>query len=210
MPSVTRSTRRSRERRASTVERLLTTTEQLLSDGHRFTEIPVERILEDADVSRPTFYAHFSDKAALLARLAERGAADFAAAADSWTGDEPWLGPEGVEAVLAGMLKTYRKHAPVLQAVGEVAAYDETVRDLWRNAAAMYVEVAAERIRNGQASGHVSPDVDPDMTAYAIIQMVQSAISDHVAHGSSRRDKQLLRALARAGWLAAYGRVPDA
>ena len=209
MPSVTRSTRPGRERRASTARRILDATERLLRDGHRYTEIPVERIIADAGVSRSTFYAQFPDKAALRAELAERGGAEFTAAADQWVREDPSSGPAGVEAVLASMLKVYRRHAVVLQALGEVAAYDDSVRDVWREGAMREVEAAASMIRRHQDEGHVSPDVDPEMTAYAVIQMIQSAIADHVAHGPRRRDRQFLSALARAGWLAIYGRLPS-
>lgn len=190
-------------------QRILSATDQLLGDGHRYTEIPVERILEDADVSRSTFYAHFPDKAALLARLAERAVADFAHAADLWAREDHSAGPDRVEPVLAAMLKAYRKHAPVLGALNEVASYDDSVRDLWRDAAVRYAESTAAMIRRDQAEGLTAPDVDPELTGYAVVQMIQSAIGDHVTHGSPRRDRQLIRALARAGWLVIYGRLPS-
>jgi hypothetical protein len=106
------------------------------------------------------------------------------------------------------MLKAYRRHAAVLQAINEVAAYDETVSNLWREGAMRYVDVFARRIRASQADGHIPPEVDSEGTAYVVIQMITSAIADHVAHQPARRDKQFLRTLARSGWLATYGRAP--
>jgi AcrR family transcriptional regulator len=208
VPSITRSTREHRARRANTSQRILDATQALLDDGERYTEIPVERILEDAEVSRSTFYAHFPDKAALLARLAERGVSAYVEAADKWAEKDPTAGPEGVEEVLAAMLRVYRRHATVLQALREVAAYDDFMRDVWRERGMREVDAAAAMLRRHQEQGYVSEDVDPQMAAYAVINMIQSAMADHVAYGSPRRDKQLLHALARAGWLVWYGRLP--
>jgi len=93
MPSVTRRSRGHRERREEIDERVLDTTADLLSDGEGFTQLSVERIAAAADVSRSTFYVHFSDKTDLLIRLAERAMGDSRAArtrcarsSSSWCG----------------------------------------------------------------------------------------------------------------------------
>ena len=113
------------DRRVSRTRRALkeALTDLILEKGYE--SVTVQDVIDRADVGRSTFYAHFPDKAALLTRLARDAGAEFAAAADQWVGEEPSAGPEAVERVLGSMLKVYRKHAPVLQAMREVAAGQE-------------------------------------------------------------------------------------
>lgn len=207
MPSVTRGTRSNRERRAGVSQRILAATERLLRDGERYTEIPVERIISEAGVSRSTFYAHFPDKAALLVSLARRAVADVAEAADLWWRADHSRGIEAVEPTLRAMIKAYRKHAMVLGALGEAASYDENARGLWREELMRYADFTTRQIQGDQRDGRVAPDVDAELTAYATIHMIEGAIRDHIAHGPAHQDAELARALARAGWLAIYGQA---
>lgn len=49
-------------RSAATRAQVMRTLERLLDSGDVFSEISVQRILEEAGVSRATFYAHFDSK----------------------------------------------------------------------------------------------------------------------------------------------------
>ncbi|WP_267617246.1 TetR/AcrR family transcriptional regulator [Gordonia bronchialis] len=77
MGSVTRATSDARRRRAEVTERVLAAVEQLLADGERFTEIPVQRIAERSGMSRPAFYQYFPDKSDVLIRVADVAAQAF-------------------------------------------------------------------------------------------------------------------------------------
>lgn len=199
MASVTKSKATHRVKRAAASARILEATERLLSEGERFTEIPVERLLSEANVSRSTFYVHFADKSALLVALAERAVQDVTEAGDQWWQFEHHAGPEGAASTVREMTKVYRKHAPVIRTLHEVAAYDDEVRDLWRQRRDHYAKIVADRVRLEQRDGLVPRDIDVDLMAAIVTQMVDNAILEHIAHGSPRKDKQLADTIARMG-----------
>lgn len=210
MASVTRGNTAHRAKRAAAAARILEATERLLRDGERFTEIPVERLLEEADVSRSTFYVHFADKSALLMGVAEKAVTEVAATGERWWQYDHATGPDGAAATVREMIKVYRRHAPILRTLNEVASYDDEIRDLRRLRRGAAAKVLAERVLAEQRQGLVPAEVDVELTASVITQLVDNAIIEHVAHGSPRNDRKLAETLARIGWLAFYGKVPAA
>lgn len=207
MASVTKSKATHRVKRAAAAARILEATERLLAAGERFTEIPVERLLAEADVSRSTFYVHFADKPALLVALAEKAIGEIAATGDLWWQFDHAAGPGGAATTVRELIKLYRKHAPIMRSLAEVAAYDDDVRELRRLRRDAYAKIVAERVQQEQRDGLVAADVDVEMTAALIAQLVDNAVLEHVAHGSPRKDKDLAETIARIGWLAYYGHV---
>lgn len=208
MASVTRSKSAHRDRRTATAQRVLQAAEALLRGGERFTEIPVERLLEEADVSRSTFYVHFADKSVLLTQLAEQALSDIQAAAEVWWALDHTVGPEPAAKTIRGMIKVYRKHAHVLRALIEVSTYDDAVGDLRRERIDMYTAMSARRMAEEQSQDLIAPDVDVEYTAATVIRLVDVTILDHILHGSAKNDARLANSLARVGWLARYGRIP--
>lgn len=196
-----------RGRPATAATRVLAATERLLDEGERFTDIPVERLLEEAQVSRSAFYAHFPDKSALLLRLAERTIAEVSMSGESWWRDTHTLGPEAAATTVREIIRLYRKHAPLIKCLDEVAAYDDTVRGLWRIRREAFAANVAEGIRAEQEKGNVPADLDCDRTASYVTLLVDTAVLDHIRHGSPRDDDQVAATLARMGWLAYYGTV---
>lgn len=209
MTSAATQTQPRRGRPATAAARVLAATARLLEAGERFTDIPVERLLDEAQVSRSAFYAHFPDKTALLLRLAEGTIAELSASAQIWWQDTHNLGPERAAATLRDLIRLHREHAPVINCLVEVAAYDDTVRDLWRNAREVFAAHVAAGLRTEQERGFVPADLDIDRTASYVVLLVNTALTDHVAHGSPRDDQQVAAALARMGWLAYYGTIDE-
>lgn len=209
MASVTRGKTAHRVKRAAAAARIVEATERLLRSGERFTEIPVERLLAEADVSRSTFYVHFADKSALLVALAERGIGEVMAAGELWWRYDHRHGPADAASTVRELIKVYRRNFAILRTLHEVGAYDDAVHDLWRDRRENYSATLAQRVRGEQEQGRVAAEVDVELTAAFVGQMVDAAIMDHVAHGSARRDRQVAETIARMGWLAYYGRIPD-
>jgi AcrR family transcriptional regulator len=208
MPSVTRRSRGHRERREGIDERVLDATTDLLAEGEGFTQLSVERIAGAADVSRSTFYVHFSDKTDLLIRLAERAMGDiFAGANEWWMGDQSG-GRSALTEVLLKLVRIWRRHEPVLRAVTEVAGYDETVAGFWRQRINSYVERAAGRLDEDRREGRVAEDLDPRATAFVTGWAVERTISEHTRLHGAPSDRPFAQALGRAIWLATYGDAP--
>lgn len=207
MTSAATQTQPRRGRPATAAARVLAATSRLLEAGERFTDIPVERLLDEAQVSRSAFYAHFADKTALLLRLAETTIVEVSASSQTWWGDTHTLGPDAAADTVREIIRLYRKHAPLINCLAEVGAYDDTVRDVWRSSREAFAANVAAGLRTEQKRGYVSTDLDVDRTASYVTLLVDAAVLDHIRHGSPDDDQRVAAALARMGWLAYYGRI---
>jgi TetR/AcrR family transcriptional regulator, ethionamide resistance regulator len=152
---------------------LLTATVELLAEGAPFASLSVEQIVRRAGLSRPTFYAYFEDKQALVLRLGRQVEEDLAVAAD------PWLAGEdvGLRETLAAVLEVFRRHRAALGAVIEAATYDAEVAAFWHSFHTRFVPGAEERIRAG------SPDLGAEAIAaraYALVWMTERTLVAHV------------------------------
>ena len=102
---------RSRTRRDEIEARLLAAADKLLGEGESYTEISVERLASEADLSRSTFYVYFDDKGDLLRSWLAQILAQVRDAANPW-----WaMGPQSTRAdlreALSAIITTYRPHA---------------------------------------------------------------------------------------------------
>jgi AcrR family transcriptional regulator len=208
MPSVTKGKTAHRANRAAAATRIVQATERLLRSGERFTEIPVERLLVEADVSRSTFYVHFSDKSALLLAVAAKSVSEVVSAAASFWVEDRGANPATAEPAIRDLIAVYRRHAAVLRTLAEVGAYDDEIRDVWRAARGQQEDRTAARLRRDQRRGLVPAGIDIPLTASAVMQLIDGAILEHIAHGSPHKDRALAATLARVAWLACYGQVP--
>lgn len=209
MASVTRASAAYRARRAATEARILAAAEQLLGEGARFTEIPVHQLLEVSGVSRAGFYANFADKSALLLALAREAIEEVTSTASSWWDTDYSAGPDGAAVAVRRLVAVYRRHATVLRTLDEVGAYDDTIANVWRERRAVYVRQRADGLRREMDAGVVAADLAVEVTVDSVVRMVETALLEHVTCGQERDDDLVAQTLARIGWLAYYGRVPD-
>lgn len=201
--------RRRRGRPATVSTRVLETTERLLAEGQRYGDLSVETLLTEADVSRSSFYANFADKQALLRALAERALSEIAASGVTWWRSTHELGPEAASTTVQEIIRTYRAHAPLINAVVEAAASDPGFEALWRGSREAVATRIAGGIKEEQRAGLVPADLDVDRTASYVTLLVDTAVLDHVRHGSPRNDRAVADAIARMGWLAYYAIIPE-
>lgn len=212
MGSVTRATSDARRRRAQVTERVLAAVEQLLADGERFTEIPVQRIAERSGMSRPAFYQYFPDKSDVLIRVADVAAQAFFAGPAEWFADDESLdrGVDGVAHAIRITLAEFRKHWTLMRALGEVAAYDADVAEFWFGRIDAFITDAAERVARWQAQGRVDAAVTGESVA-ALTWMVERSVTQHVLHptfpadSECLADERLVMALSRTIWLTVTG-----
>lgn len=166
MPSVTRKRESVRVRnRASVQRRLLMAVEGLLASGETYTELSVERIIREADISRSTFYLHYADKGALLAALSEETAKDATLPMSKWLELPSGATKDELRDALGDLADTYRQHGTLLAAVVEAAGYDETVRHHWDNIMDNGMGRIRRGLEHGLKDGRIRPDVDPRWTA---------------------------------------------
>jgi TetR/AcrR family transcriptional regulator, ethionamide resistance regulator len=179
---------------------VLRATEGLLAGGARFADLAVERIAGEAGLSRTAFYFYFRDKRDLLRRLSEEVTGELFVAADTW-----WSGAGDLDEALHVFAALYRDHAPLLRAIGEVAAYDDEIGMLWRSLVGRFVTATREHLEAEITAGRCTVP-DPSSTAFALVWMTERVM--HEAFAAGRADVPqphcVVRELARI-WRAAIG-----
>ena len=188
MPSVTRKTQGGRaERREEIRTKLLAAVETLLADGESFTELPVERLVSLAGVSRSTFYVYFEDKGELIrAWLTDISSRLEVAAAQWWALDASaqW---EDLRAALDLVVTVYRPQATLMAAAFDASAYDAGVREQVEKMMDRNVAGLRKHIRTGQAAGSVDPRIPAAQTAAWLTWMAERGLQQLV-HGASEQE----------------------
>lgn len=188
MPSVTRKTQSARAGRREEIRaRLLGAVESLLADGESFTELPVERLVSLAGVSRSTFYVYFEDKGELIrAWLTDISSRLEVAAAQWWALDEgaSWA---DLRAALDRVVTVYRPQATLMAAAFDASAYDPGVREQVETMMERNVAGLRKHIRTGQAAGTVDARIPAAQTAAWLTWMAERGLQQLV-HGASEEE----------------------
>jgi TetR/AcrR family transcriptional regulator, ethionamide resistance regulator len=153
--------------------RILDATVELLERGAAFAELNVGSISAQAGVSRPTFYAYFTDKRALILALGDRFEQRTHGVADAWL----LLRDDDLESTLTGVLEAFRADHATLRAIVEAATYDDEVAVFWRAFHRRYIDAVVERAAQLQ-TGRDAESVHAD--AFALIWMTQRAVAEHL------------------------------
>lgn len=211
MASITRKKHRGRaQSREPAKQRLLTAVEHLLSQGESFTELSVARLIQEASISRSTFYLHFADKGELLRTLSS-GIANELAAATSVCWDLPADATrDDVAAGLQHLVQIYLPHAGLLAAVVETAGYDTVVRDHWISLMDQTISDAATHIRRAQRQHNVRDDVRPTQTAQWLIWMIERGLYQLVRDAPPPEARRLITELSEIIWCRLYEPRPFA
>jgi TetR/AcrR family transcriptional regulator, ethionamide resistance regulator len=190
------------DRRAAWEQRFLAATESLLRDGHKFSDLSVDRLASAAGTSRATFYVYFEDKGHMLRQLAQHILAELNHAASPW-----WDSPEKRDrpaalAALADLVATSRRHRLLLSAVIETAGYDERVAEDYNAIIAGLRAKQRQLIEQGQVEGTIRP-MDADTVGGALILMIERGCTQLLSDNSDD-DKVLARSLAEIIWSTLY------
>ncbi|MGW6471294.1 TetR/AcrR family transcriptional regulator [Streptomyces nigra] len=190
-------------RSAATVAQVMSTLRRLLESGEAFSEISVQRILEEAGVSRATFYAHFQSKSDVLVRLTNDLRESLLAHARQWN---PAAGPDALARFFEDVIKTHRLHQSLIKAVREAAAYDPTVHDFYTADLEGFDANALRSLLADQAAGLAPADLDAASASRIIVWGGAQAIAHHISVDDGSGDRTFARELARIWWHGAYRR----
>ena len=205
MTSVTRKSQSNRARRRDEIEgRLLAAVEKLLAEGESYTELSVERLVSEADLSRSTFYVYFEDKGDLLQQLTEDVISNFMTAAAAWWDLPPGASREDVKAGLKQLVEVYRPHGILMGAVVDASSYDPGVRERFGEMLQRSIGEVARHIREGQEAGSVRKDLDPDATAGWLTWMTERGLYQLVRGSDDKQAEVLAEALADVIWNTLY------
>ncbi|WP_240810989.1 TetR/AcrR family transcriptional regulator [Streptomyces tendae] len=193
----------------ATEVRLLSAVTQLLNTGEPFTAISVQRIIDEAGVSRATFYAHFAGKSDILARLSAQLRESLLALARQW---DPATGEDGADRFtrfFEEVIAVHRNHRNLITAIHEVAAYDPEVSNFYTADLEGFDEHVLETLLAEQDAGSTSQDVDAVAASRIIVWGGGQAIARHISVDDGNGDASFARELARIWWYGAYRRPAE-
>ncbi|MEU6347005.1 TetR/AcrR family transcriptional regulator [Streptomyces sp. NPDC046977] len=193
-------------RSAATRSQVTSTLERLLDSGTAFSDISVQQLLEEAGVSRATFYAHFQSKSDVLVRLTEGLRESLLALARQW---DPAAGEDGADRFarfFEEVIRIHRANQGVLTAVREAASYDSAVSDFYTANLEGFEETTLRTVLSEQAAGMTTADLDAVAASRIIVWGGAQAIAHHIEVDDGSHDAVLARELARIWWYGAYRR----
>lgn len=198
-------------RSAATRAQVMSALERLLDSGEAFSELSVQQILQEAGVSRATFYAHFQGKSDVLARLTDDLRESLLALARQW--DPAAAGNDGTDRFawfFEEVLKIHRAHQGVLTAVREAASYDPAIGDFYTADLESFDEAVLRTLLSEQAAGSTTADLDAVAASRIIVWGGAQAIAHHIRVDDGSGDTVFARELARIWWYGAYRRPTEA
>jgi len=178
----------------------------LLAEGTRYTEISVQRIIDEAGIARSTFYVHFRDKTDLLERLGGAIREHLYGIVSQWEPFDQAAGADGLAEAFEQVIAFHRQHADIITAMTETAALDPGF-------SAFYLEEfelkVTRQLVGERAAGRTDAGLEPVAAARVIVWGGHWAITHHISVDDGSGDARLARELARIWWHGAYRRQAD-
>jgi AcrR family transcriptional regulator len=196
--------RRHDARKREIVERLLPLVERRIAEDGSFVTLKLEDLLQDALLSRTTFYRYFKDKNELLLALIVPVLNDVRLAAIRPFDRAAAPTRTELQAELRRNFDIYRPHIPLLNALVEVSYSDPTIREQFQQGFRDVHETIAEHIAHGQRDGFIRPDVLPQETAAWITWMAERGMTQLVAPADADGLDRLAESLATMVWSTVY------
>jgi AcrR family transcriptional regulator len=172
---------------------------------HPFRDLTVSGLMQATSVSRPAFYQYFRDRYDIAAALIDRLAEAVTGSGRAWlSGDaDPVAGcSAGVHAYVTHVAP----QAYVMRAICDAAAADERIDRLWRQGLVQrYVDAVSRRIRSDQAAGRIGADMNPDLTAEALVMLTERFTCDCLRKPECASDAEFADTLSRVWCATLYG-----
>lgn len=165
--------------------------ERMLDAGVSFSELSVERLCQEAGISRGTFYLYFEDKGELLSAAASAALHELGDTTQFWWHLPAGSGKDELREAFRRTFDLYREHRAVMAAITEVAAHDAGMAANLQSIVAWAAHETAAHIQRGIDEGRVDPDVDPQATADWLCWMFERGLYG-VASGRDEEDPELL------------------
>jgi AcrR family transcriptional regulator len=140
--------------------------------GGSFKNVTIDELARRAGLSRTAFYFYYGGKNQVLMAASEAAAGEVYAEADRWWhGEGP---PEQlVREALEGIAAVYLRHAEVLRAAVEAAAYDDEFKGFYAGLIKRFVDATAEHLAEELAAGRARPRGDARAIAEALVWMAE-------------------------------------
>ena len=143
---------------------VLDATERLLAQ-RPFSELSVNDIIDEAGISRTSFYAHFDSRTAVIAECLRRVMGEIAVAVDPFLAESETDPDAAIRASISRWVAVAREHGTVLRTVSEQWPHDERLRELWFSIMARFTAGTARVIETARASGQAPDGADAGQLA---------------------------------------------
>ncbi|MEI9994395.1 MAG: TetR/AcrR family transcriptional regulator [Rhizomicrobium sp.] len=164
-----------------------------------FAQMRVSDIVEKAGMSQGSFYLHFASKEAVIAELFRSMINDALAMIEATHSPE-----QDMETALRNTVMSYYKvcfqYRDVLESTDGGAAHGMD-RQAWNEMYRPTNEFALNLVRTWQKRGDVSPDADPNVVSWLIIDSVNGAMGRLFGHSGNRVSKDYEAYVV--GWILA-------
>lgn len=175
----------------------------LVSDGERFTELSVERLVAEAGMARSTFYVYFEDKGALLRAIGASTLQGFYEGARPWFDNRGEVTHEDVKVAMRGILDSFHENEIVMAAVAETAVYDTEVGEMYREHVEDFVTSLRKLIQRGQKAGTIR-DVNAAESAAALTWMIERTTLQRGPGAGPKQLDAIATGLADVIWGSLY------
>ena len=170
---------------------------------HPFRDLTVADLTSRVGASRSVFYQYFADRHDLMDVLLSEMRDDILDAAKPWfegDGDPASLLRES----LSGLVKICYQRGPILRAVADASASDETLEKNWAKFLARFDDAVAARIAQHQAAGLI-PSFATRPVAVALNRLDASLLIEEFGRRPRGNQEQVLEALVRIWISTLYG-----
>ena len=141
-----------------------------------FEATTVSEIVANAGVAQGTFYLYFPSKVSLVEALCEEMFAQILEAVEvAITSAETFAG--GLEAGVRAVFEESQRYQDVLEIINARLGFLSTPSE-WAKLDEPYYQLVARFIEQGQASGEVRADANPDLSARLVVGLIERATED--------------------------------
>jgi AcrR family transcriptional regulator len=204
-PSSRRSGRGAAARNGDLEAAICAAAERLMAE-RPYAELSVADVLEEAGVSRASFYFYFASKDALLARLGERIATDVYGTTRTWFDGDDGAPRYELRAAVAGALAVWTEHAGVQRAVVEAGPQDAETSAFWQRRMQAFIGASARRIERDRRRGLAPPGPEAQPLAAALMWMTERALYQQISGGDPAfaEPEVFIDTLTDVWWRAIY------
>jgi len=163
---------------------VLDATERLLA-RRPFSELSVNDVIDEAGISRTSFYAHFDSRAAVIAECLRRVMGQIAVAVDPFLAESEADPEAAIRAGIGRWVAVVREHGPVLRTVSEQWPQDERLRELWLSIMARFVAGTARVIETARATGQAPDGADAERLSACLMWGYERVLQVATAGGNA-------------------------